>query len=102
MRILVSAAFLLMATPVLADQVTFKCVLQNADKGFKILATNPGPGPKTCTAECQATQSDGKLIAFGKCTKSVPQGTSDGLFCGNGDASKDALKDPNIISASCN
>jgi hypothetical protein len=102
-KMLLAIVFMLSPCSISAQQVVFKCSLQNADRGWMIAASNPGHGPRTCTASCEAIQADGNLIAFGNCgPKSVRQGANSELFCGDENASKTPLKSPKISASSCN
>jgi hypothetical protein len=61
----VVALALLIATPALADQVTFTCSITGSDKdGFDIQAINTGPDEKHCTAACEVTKKDGSKKEF--------------------------------------
>jgi hypothetical protein len=53
-----------MATPALADQVTFTCAIPGSDKdGVDIHAKNAGPDEKKCSATCEVTKQDGSTTA---------------------------------------
>jgi hypothetical protein len=89
-KILSAIIFILSPCSISAQQVVFECSLQNADQGWMITASNSGPGPRTCTASCEA-QSDGGRVAFGN-----------ELFCGNANASTTPLTNPKITASDCN
>ena len=101
--LMIIGLFFLLPCTAVGQQITFKCSLQNADKGWRILVSNAGPGPRTCTASCEALDKDGKSLQFGNCgPKAVRQGANDELFCGNETASNNPLKNPKITAFSCN
>jgi hypothetical protein len=66
MKIVYAVALaLLMATPALADQVTFTCTLTGSDRdGFDIHTINTGPDEKRCSAACEVTKKDGSTKEF--------------------------------------
>jgi hypothetical protein len=73
MKIVYAVALaLLMATPALADQVTFTCTISGSDRdGFEIHAKNAGPNNKTCSAACEVTKKDGSTKEYTYSSRSV-------------------------------
>ena len=97
----ITAFSLLIATPTLAQQVTFTCVLTgSSNSGFDIRATNPSPNVKKCGATCTVTKSDGSTKSWFYSGMVYPNGPH--WLGGETEVPGAPLSNPTISNTSCN
>lgn len=106
MKIVYAVALaLLMATPALADQVTFTCTITGSDKdGFDIHAQNAGPDEKNCSAACEVTKKDGSTKEYTYASRPVKYVSPDTRrwFGGETNVPGKPLSEARITQHSCN
>jgi len=96
-------SILLVATSLVAAHVEFTCVItRTGGSGFDILAVNPGPDAKKCTATCRVTRKDGSTKSW-TYTASVTGKTPDQRvwFGGEAGVAGAPLSNPKMSNTSC-
>jgi len=96
-------SILLVATSLVAADVEFTCVITGSgDSGFDILAVNPGPDAKKCTATCTVTRKDGSTKSW-TYTATVTGKTPNQRvwFGGEAGVAGAPLSNPKISNTSC-
>lgn len=98
----VVALLFLIATPVVAEDVTFTCAIMGSDNdGFSIFATNSGSNHKKCSADCTVTTSDGSTKSWSYTGRTVRAVSHKQWFGGESGVAGAPLRDPKISSSSC-
>jgi len=96
-------SILLAASSLAASDVEFTCVITGSgNSGFDILAVNPGPDAKKCTATCTLTRKDGSAKSW-TYTATVSGKTPNQRvwFGGEAGVAGAPLSNPNISNTSC-
>ena len=100
--LLVGICVFLQAQTAIAQQVSFKCSLQNDSQGWKITGSNPTAGLRKCKASCEVTKADGTILRSAACgPKEIAKGANDVHFCGEIFVQGSPLKSPKITTFSC-
>ncbi len=96
-------SILLAVSSLVAADVEFTCVITGSgDSGFDILAVNPGPDAKKCTATCTVTKKDGSMKSWtytATVTGKTPKQRV--WFSGEAGVAGAPLSNPKISNASC-
>lgn len=90
-------------TPASAEEVMFTCeITGSGDDGFSIIAVNQGPEPKTCSATCTLTKSDGSRQSWSYSSRHVKAVSHRQWFGGETAVPGAPLSNPQISDTSCN
>ena len=92
-----------LVVPASAQPVTFTCTITGSHHdGFDLVAINPGPQQKKCSATCTVTRSDGTTQSWSY-SRTVRSGTPKNGFWFAGEAGlKGApLRNPTVSKSSC-
>jgi len=84
-------------------QVTFTCVITGSgNDGFDLVATNPGPERKKCSATCTVTRNDGSTQSWSYSGPVRAGAASQRQWFGGEAGIKGApLKNPTVSKSSC-
>lgn len=96
-------SILLAASSLVAADVEFTCVITGSgDSGFDILAVNPGPDAKKCTATCTLTKKDGSTKSWTYTAKVSGKTPNQRVwFGGEAGVAGAPLSNPKISNTSC-
>ena len=96
----IALAWVSLALPALAQDVTLSCTYPFGDHSLGVLASNSGSDSKDCQAGCGAHDSaddTGLLIFTVQCEGSMPGGASGLLLCSRGGYQGGALENAQVV-----